>query len=351
MAHVNEFPSNESTSSFQKYSKENRQQRIRKLADCRIYAGSHVRRQLSPRKSNSWRFSDDEGWELDAQIRFWDGHTALNCLREATPIQYSPRGPAARARAHPGAISDWRGGHNAQRGDVPLLPHGRNRAPWLPDDVRSHIGGGPIQHPWRPDRPALPTASLISPRLVLPAALPQLSPRPMLSMAEANEQAIREGFSAAWPDGMRPTVRPTMPTKQPLASVKPVPQASPRGQAAILSEKQKLALIKDTRNMIERHHKTMHEAFLAMDKARSRPTPLACLKPGPCPNHPTLSKGPCLLATPLRLMPKVPMPGIPTTAADRQSRARPTPAPSPVLARAPPPAYPYLNPGPQWAPR
>ena len=321
MANVNEFASNESTSSFQKYSKENRQQRIRKLADCRIYAGSHVRRQLSPRKSNSWRFSDDEGWELDAQIRFWDGHTALNCLREATPIQYSPRGPAARARAHPGAISDWRGGHNAQRGDVPLLPHGRNRAPWLPDDVRSHIGGGPIQHPWRPDRPALPTASLISPRLVLPAALPQLSPRPMLSMAEANEQAIREGFSAAWPDGMRPTVRPTMPTKQPLASVKPVPQASPRGQAAILSEKQKLALIKDTRNMIERHHKTMHEAFLAMDKARSRPTPLACLKPGPCPNHPTLSKGPCLLATPLRLMPKVPMPGIPTTAADRQSRA------------------------------
>jgi len=139
----------------------------------------------------------------------------------------------------------------------------------------------------------------------------------MLSMAEANEQAIREGFSAAWPDGMRPT----MPTKQPLASVKPVPQASPRGQAAILSEKQKLALIKDTRNMIERHHKTMHEAFLAMDKARSWPTPLACLKPGPCPNHPTLSKGPCLLATPLRLMPKVPMPGIPTTAADRHSRA------------------------------
>jgi len=92
----------------------------------------------------------------------------------------------------------------------------------------------------------------------------------MLSMAEANEQAIREGFSAAWPDGMRPTVRPTMPTKQPLASVKPVPQqASPRGQAAILSEKQKLALIKDTRNMIERHHKTMHDAFLAMDKDRN----------------------------------------------------------------------------------
>ena len=85
MAHVNEFPSNESTSSFQKYSKENRQQRIPKLADCRIYAGSHVRRQLSPRKKNSWRFSDDEGWELDAQTRFWDGHTALNCLREASP--------------------------------------------------------------------------------------------------------------------------------------------------------------------------------------------------------------------------------------------------------------------------
>ena len=70
-----------------------------------------------------------------------------------------------------------------------------------------------------------------------------------------------------------------------------VPQrASPRGQAAILSEKQKLALIKDTRNMIERHHKTMHDAFLAMDKARSRPTPLACLKPGPCPNHPPSQK-------------------------------------------------------------
>jgi hypothetical protein len=114
-------------------------------------------------------------------------------------------------------------------------------------------------------------------------------------MAQANEQAIREGLSAAWPDGMRPTVRPTMPTKPPLASVKPVPQlqASPRGKAAILSETQKLALIKDTRHMIERHHKTMHEAFLAMDKARSRPTSLACLKPGPCPispspNHPTL---------------------------------------------------------------
>jgi hypothetical protein len=279
MAYANEFPSNESISSFRKYSLENRQQRTRKLADCRVYAGCHIRRQLSPRKSISTRFSDDDGWDIDAQIRFWDGHTALNCAREAIPIKYSPRGPAARARAHPGAISEWRGGHNAARGDVPLAPQGRSRASWLPDDMRSNLGGGPIQHPWRPDRPAFPTASLLSPRL------PQLSPRPMLSMAEVNEQAIREGLSAAWPAA---SMRPTMPQQQPLASVKAVPQlqASPRGKAAMMPQAEQLALIKETRNMIERHHKTMHQAFLAMDKARSRPIFSPAHAPNPQPPTP-----------------------------------------------------------------
>ena len=46
----------------------------------------------------------------------------------------------------------------------------------------------------------------------------------------------------------------------------PQGQASPRTIAAVQP-----ALIKDTRDMIERHHKTMHQAFLAMDKARSGP--------------------------------------------------------------------------------
>ena len=69
MAHVNEFPSNESTSSFQKYSKENRQQRIRKLADCRIYAGSHVQRQLS-HMIKLRRFSDDEAGNLTPKPGF-----------------------------------------------------------------------------------------------------------------------------------------------------------------------------------------------------------------------------------------------------------------------------------------
>merc|ERR1740133_5510 len=149
MAYANEFPSNESTGSFQKFSLENRALRTRKLADCRVYAGCHVRRQASPRKAISTRFSDDDGWDIDAQVRFWDGHTALNCLREATPINYSPRGPVSRPRAQPGAISE-RGPyrHNGAYGGVPLLPQGRNRASWLPDDMRSNLGGGPIQHPW-----------------------------------------------------------------------------------------------------------------------------------------------------------------------------------------------------------
>ena len=43
----------------------------------------------------------------------------------------------------------------------------------------------------------------------------------------------------------------------------PQGQASPRAIAAVQP-----ALIKDTRDMIERHHKTLHQAFLAMDKAR-----------------------------------------------------------------------------------
>ena len=266
MAYQNEFPSTESTGSFQKFSLENRALRTRKLADCRVYAGCHIRRQLSPRKSTSTRFSDDEGWDIDAQVRFWDGHTALNCLREATPINYSPRGPVSRPRAQPGAISE-RGPyrHNGAYGGVPLLPQGRNRASWLPDDMRSNLGGGPIQHPWRPDRPKFDAKKLLSPRTVLP----QLSPRPMLSMAQVNEQAIREGLSVVWPAAsMRPTM--PMPPQQPLASVKSVPQlqASPRGKAEMVSQAQQLALIKDTRNMIDRHHKTMHQAFLAMDKAR-----------------------------------------------------------------------------------
>ena len=301
MAYANEFPSNESTGLFQKFSLENRALRTRKLADCRVYAGCHIRRQPSPRKAISTRFSDDDGWDIDAQVRFWDGHTALNCLREATPIKYSPRAPAARPRAKPGAISEWRGGHNAQRGSVPLLPQGRNRASWLPDDMRSNLGGGPIQHPWRPDRPAFPTASLLSPRL------PQLSPRPMLSMAEVNEQAIREGLSSAFPTA---SMRPTMPPQQPLASVKAVPQlqASPRGKAAMASQAEQLALIKDTRNMIDRHHKTMHQAFLAMDKARSRQISSPGYAPNLLPPHP-----PSAINTPLRL---IPMHGTPTTTPD-----------------------------------
>ena len=40
-------------------------------------------------------------------------------------------------------------------------------------------------------------------------------------------------------------------------------QASPRVIAAMQP-----GLIEDTRHMIDRHHKTMHQAFLAMDKAR-----------------------------------------------------------------------------------
>lgn len=57
-----------------------------------------------------------------------------------------------------------------------------------------------------------------------------------------------------------PTVTPTanMPTVTPV-------QAGPRATAAM----QPGGLIDATRLMIDRHHKTMHQAFLAMDKARA----------------------------------------------------------------------------------
>ena len=129
----------------------------------------------------------------------------------------------------------------------------------------------------------------------------------MLSMAEVNEQAIREGLSSAFPTA---SMRPTMPPQQPLASVKAVPQlqASPRGKAAMASQAEQLALIKDTRNMIDRHHKTMHQAFLAMDKARSRQISSPGYAPNPLPPHPLSA-----INTPLRL---IPMHGTPTTTPD-----------------------------------
>jgi hypothetical protein len=58
-------------------------------------------------------------------------------------------------------------------------------------------------------------------------------------------------------------------------------QASPRVIAAMQP-----GLIEDTRHMIDRHHKTMHQAFLAMDKARSRPIFSPAHAPNPQPPTP-----------------------------------------------------------------
>ena len=244
MAYRDSF-SDASTASFRKYSWENRQQKTRKLADCRVYTGDYIKRQLTPRMPLPTRVAED-GWDVDVQAKCWNAHTAVNCLREGTRKNYSPRSQSDRARAHPGAISDWRGG-------APLAPYGRNRASWLPDDMRSNLGGGPMQHPWRPENPPFPTESLLSPRL------PQLSPRPMLSIAKANEGL------APWPAALG--LRPAMP--QPPAIAAPQPQISPRNQSKdMLTQSERLALIKSTRNMIDRHHRTMHQAFLAMDKER-----------------------------------------------------------------------------------
>lgn len=84
-----------------------------------------------------------------------------------------------------------------------------------------------------------------------------------------------------------PTVTPTanMPTVTPV-------QTGPLATAAM----QPGGLIDATRLMIDRHHKTMHQAFLAMDKARAASSRfaehtrgLACC---PGPDLPTVSQQP-----------------------------------------------------------
>ena len=66
--------------------------------------------------------------------------------------------------------------------------------------------------------------------------------------------------------------------QQPSARADTPGQASPREIVA------QPGLINDTRDMIDRHHKTMHQAFLAMDKAHAASR---LSSPGPGPDLPT----------------------------------------------------------------
>ena len=68
--------------------------------------------------------------------------------------------------------------------------------------------------------------------------------------------------------------------QQPSARADTPGQASPREIVA------QPGLINDTRDMIDRHHKTMHQAFLAMDKARAASR---LSSPGPGPDLPTIN--------------------------------------------------------------
>ena len=97
---------------------------------------------------------------------------------------------------------------------------------------------------------------------------PNPYPDPYPNQLQASPRARVSAIAAAQPALINDTLRPhtavqSSVQQQPSARADTPGQASPREIVA------QPGLINDTRDMIDRHHKTMHQAFLAMDKAHA----------------------------------------------------------------------------------